>query len=102
AWVRSEPWIRTPYSRRPETKRQPIRWSRVWHWAGASVRGVWFRARLCASVTNSPDSIVALTDSVTHKLLRQVWQRGEAPTPSLEAALETRSVPALRAFLEGE
>jgi serine/threonine-protein kinase len=54
------------------------------------------------SVTNSPDSVVALTDSVTRTLLHQIWQRGEAPTPSLEAALKTRSVPALRAFLEGE
>jgi serine/threonine protein kinase len=55
-----------------------------------------------ASVSNAPDSIAALTDSAVHVLLRQVWTRGSAPTPSLEAALKTRSVPALRAFLEGE
>ena len=53
------------------------------------------------SVTNSPDSMAALTDSVAMRLLRQIWQRGEPPTPNLPA-LTTRSVPALRAFLEGE
>jgi tetratricopeptide (TPR) repeat protein len=55
-----------------------------------------------ASVTTAPDSIVALTNSITRALLRQVWQHGRPPTPSIEAALQTRSVPALRAFLEGE
>jgi hypothetical protein len=34
-------------------------------------------------------------------LLRQVWRRGDAPTPSLDA-VTTRSLPAMRAFLEGE
>ena len=55
-----------------------------------------------ASVSSAPDSIAALTDSAVHVLLRQIWTRGSAPTPSLQAALKTRSVPALRAFLEGE
>ncbi len=55
-----------------------------------------------ASVSGAADSIAALTDSAVHSLLRQVWTRGSAPTPSLEAALKTRSAPALRAFLEGE
>jgi tetratricopeptide (TPR) repeat protein len=55
-----------------------------------------------ASISSAPDSIASLTDSAVHALLRQVWTRGSAPTPSLEAALKTRSVPALRAFLEGE
>jgi TolB-like protein/tetratricopeptide (TPR) repeat protein len=53
------------------------------------------------SVTDSPDSTSALTDSAAMRVLHQIWQRGEPPTPSL-AALTTRSVPALRAFLEGE
>jgi tetratricopeptide (TPR) repeat protein len=47
------------------------------------------------------DSLGSLTDSVTWALLRQIWQRGVPPTPSL-SSLTTRSVPALRAFLEGE
>ena len=55
-----------------------------------------------ASVTAAPDSVAQLTDSVSRALLRQIWQRGEPPTPSLEAALKTRSAPALRAFLQGE
>jgi tetratricopeptide (TPR) repeat protein/TolB-like protein len=58
------------------------------------------RAR--ASVSAAPDSIATLTDSAVHVLLRQIWTRGSAPTPSLQAALKTRSAPALRAFLEGE
>jgi serine/threonine-protein kinase len=52
-------------------------------------------------VTGHRDSISALTDSVAWRLLRQVWQRGAPPSPSL-AAVTTRSLPALRAFLDGE
>ena len=55
-----------------------------------------------ASVTASPDSVAVLSDSITRALLQHIWRRGEPPTPSLDAALKTRSVPALRAFLEGE
>ena len=54
-----------------------------------------------ATITSAPDSIGALTDSVTWALLRQVWRRGEAPSPSYEN-LTTRSVESLRAFLAGE
>ena len=53
------------------------------------------------TVSGHRDSIGALTDSVTWALLRQVWQRGEPPSPSLDA-VTTKSLPALRAFLEGE
>jgi serine/threonine protein kinase/tetratricopeptide (TPR) repeat protein len=60
-------------------------------------------ARLArVSVTSPPESVLAIADSATQSLLRQVWRKGEAPTPSAEAALQTRSAPALRAFLEGE
>ncbi|HEX5576024.1 MAG TPA: protein kinase, partial [Gemmatimonadales bacterium] len=52
--------------------------------------------------SSSPDSMASLSDSITRYLLRQIWRRGEAPSPSLDAALRTRSVPALGAFLEGE
>ena len=55
-----------------------------------------------ASVTASPDSVAALSDSISRALLQHIWLRGEPPTPSLDAALKTRSAPALRAFLEGE
>jgi serine/threonine protein kinase len=52
-------------------------------------------------VTGSPNELAALTDSLTWSLLRQVWRTRDPPTPSL-AAVTTRSIPALRAFLEGE
>ncbi len=48
------------------------------------------------------DSIEVLTDSVTRLLLPQIWRTGTPPSPSLDAALKTKSVPALRAFLDGE
>jgi TolB-like protein len=54
-----------------------------------------------AVVTGSPDSLSALTDSVTWRVLDAVWRRGTAPTPTLEA-ITTRSVEALRAYLDGE
>ncbi len=53
------------------------------------------------SVTGSSEDLTALTDSLTWSLLRQVWRSGTAPTPSI-SAVTTRSLPALRAFLEGE
>jgi hypothetical protein len=54
-----------------------------------------------ASVTADPVSLSVLTDSAAWSLLRQVWRSGAPPSPSLEA-VTTRSIPALRAFLEGE
>ena len=53
------------------------------------------------TITAHRDSLGELTDSVVWAVLRQVWQRGPPPTPSL-AAVTTRSIPALRAFLDGE
>jgi tRNA A-37 threonylcarbamoyl transferase component Bud32 len=53
------------------------------------------------TVTAHRDSIGTLTDSASWALLRRVWQRGEPPSPSL-AAVTTRSLPALRSFLDGE
>ncbi|MEO8635634.1 MAG: serine/threonine-protein kinase [Gemmatimonadales bacterium] len=55
-----------------------------------------------ASVTAPAESIRAFTDTATRSLLRQIWERGQAPSPSLDAAVKTRSVPALKAFLTGE
>jgi serine/threonine-protein kinase len=56
-----------------------------------------------ASAVAPADSLEALTDSLARALLRQYWGGGPAPpSPSLEVALATRDVAALRAFLEGE
>ena len=55
-----------------------------------------------ATVTAPSDSVAVLTDSAARALLRQIWSRGSPPTASLDGALRTRSVPALRAFLQGE
>src|SRR5713101_7562928 len=54
-----------------------------------------------ATVTGPVDDIAGLSDAATLNLLKQVWQRGTPPAPDL-AAITTRSVPALRAYLEGE
>jgi eukaryotic-like serine/threonine-protein kinase len=54
------------------------------------------------TVSAPPDSVAVLTDSAARALLLQIWSRGSPPTPSLDGALRTRSVPALRAFLQGE
>lgn len=53
------------------------------------------------TVLGPADDVGALTDSVTLGVLRLVWRRGELPAPSY-GALTTRSVPALRAYLDGE
>ena len=54
-----------------------------------------------ATAFSSPDDVGALTDSLTWGILQQVWRRGRAPSPVL-AGITTRSVEALRAFLDGE
>jgi len=57
---------------------------------------------LATATASAPaENIASLTDQVTWALLRGVWQREGAPTPSL-AAVTTHSIPALRAFLDGE
>jgi tRNA A-37 threonylcarbamoyl transferase component Bud32/TolB-like protein/tetratricopeptide (TPR) repeat protein len=53
------------------------------------------------TASGSLDDVTGLTDSITWAVLRQVWRSRGSPTPSI-AAVTTHSVPALRAFLEGE
>ena len=53
------------------------------------------------TVTALADDMTALTDSAAWGILRQLWQATDPPTPSL-AAITTPSMPALRAFLNGE
>lgn len=54
-----------------------------------------------ASWSGDSADLAALTDSVTWALLRGVWRTRTPPTPNL-AAVTTRSMPALRSFLQGE
>jgi TolB-like protein len=54
-----------------------------------------------ASAVAAPGDIATITDSLTWGILDQVWRRGNAPSPTL-SAVTTRSVDALRAFLDGE
>ena len=54
------------------------------------------------TVLAPPESLSALSDSVVWRLLADIWRRGPPPTPTLEAAMTTRSVEALRAYLDGE
>ena len=49
----------------------------------------------------APESLSVLTDSVVWTLLADIWRHGRPPTPTLEA-ITTRSVVALRAYLDGE
>jgi TolB-like protein len=55
-----------------------------------------------ASITAPADSIAPLTDSIVRTVLRQIWEGQNAPSPSLDIALQTGSVEALRAFLAAE
>ncbi len=55
-----------------------------------------------ASATAHSDSVVPFANALAHNLLAQIWQRGDAPTPQVEAALGTDSLKALKKFLEGE
>jgi TolB-like protein len=54
-----------------------------------------------ASAVAAAGDIAAITDSLTWRILQQIWRHGKAPSPVL-AGLTTRSVDALRAFLDGE
>lgn len=52
--------------------------------------------------TEAPfDDLMAITDSTTFAIVRQLWHGEEAPTPSF-AAVATQSIPALEAFIEAE
>ena len=52
-------------------------------------------------VRASPDSLFALSDSISFALLRQIWLRGTPPYTVLDH-ITTRSIPALSVFLDGE
>jgi tetratricopeptide (TPR) repeat protein len=53
------------------------------------------------SVTEDAENVHALSDAATLALLRQLWREAPPAAPSI-GAITTTSVPALRAYLEGE
>jgi len=53
------------------------------------------------TVVADAENLGAMTDSVVWRLLADIWRKGTPPTPTL-AAITTRSVEALRAYLDGE
>src|SRR5690606_1970557 len=59
------------------------------------------RAIVRVAATVPARDLLALTDSVTLRLLRGLWPEGELPSPS-PAGLATVSVEALRLYLDGE
>jgi serine/threonine-protein kinase len=61
----------------------------------------WLRKEASAVVAGSEDEISSLVEQLTIELLRDAWQ-GEAVPEVRLSALTTASIPALRAYLEGE
>ncbi len=68
----------------------------------ALVTGEGSPSRAHVTLSAPPDSIGFLTDSIARAVIARRFRRGAPPSPSLDAALRTRSLPALRDFLEGE
>jgi tRNA A-37 threonylcarbamoyl transferase component Bud32/TolB-like protein len=55
-----------------------------------------------AQVDGASDSVLALVDQLSLSLVREIW-RSKEPVPSLRVSgLTTTSLPAMRAYLEGE
>ncbi len=56
-----------------------------------------------ARVEGSPDSVLALVDRLSIEVIGAIVRAGEGELPSVNlASITTRSVPALKAYLEGE
>ena len=61
----------------------------------------WLRREATASVEGREDEITSLVDRLTVDLLRSVWEGDDVPDVRV-SAITTTSLPALRAYLEGE
>ncbi len=61
----------------------------------------WRRKEASAAVEGPEDRITSLVDRLTIDLLRSVWEGNDIPEVQM-SALTTASIPALRAYLEGE
>jgi tetratricopeptide (TPR) repeat protein len=61
----------------------------------------WLRKEATAVVEGAEDEMTALVDRLTIDLLRSVWEGDSIPDVRV-SAMTTSSIPALRAYLEGE
>ncbi len=61
----------------------------------------WLHKEASAAVEGREDEMTALVDRLTLELLRRVWQGDSLPEVRV-SAMTTSSIPALRAYLEGE
>lgn len=70
----------------------------------AEIYAVEDRSRLgTAQVQGAPDSVLALVNDLTRRSLGIILEKGEGELPPVDlAALTTSSLPALKAYLEGE
>jgi tetratricopeptide (TPR) repeat protein len=61
----------------------------------------WLRKDASAAVEGPESEMTALVDQLTVELLKSIWQEGEVPEVRV-STITTSSIPALRAYLEGE
>ncbi len=61
----------------------------------------WLRKDASAAVEGPESEMTSLVDQLTVELLKSIWQEGEVPEVRV-STVTTSSIPALRAYLEGE
>jgi serine/threonine-protein kinase len=61
----------------------------------------WLRKDASATVEGPESEMTSLVDQLTVDLLKSIWQEGEVPEVRV-STVTTASIPALRAYLEGE
>ena len=61
----------------------------------------WLRKDASAAVEGPESEMTSLVDQLTVDLLKSIWQEGEVPEVRV-STVTTASIPALRAYLEGE
>jgi len=61
----------------------------------------WLRKEASAAVEGPESAMTSLVDQLTVDLLKSIWQEGEVPEVRV-STVTTASIPALRAYLEGE
>lgn len=61
----------------------------------------WLRKDASAAVEGPEDEMTGLVDELTVELLKSIWREGDVPEVRV-STVTTSSIPALRAYLEGE